>query len=123
MLLNDIVPQIVPTQGVNPADYAILDDLVPKGPDTLIARIVQINGVLNQYGYNPILFTFDLLVNKPGKQGAKPARTSRPPQQELPIPSSADRVRSINRLKNWTTTGSFSGALLWDQHWLYFRML
>jgi len=117
-LLSDLVPRVAEQlkMQLNPSECMILDDLLPRGQQTLIAKIVQINGFLagGPRDYNPILFTFDLLVDELGQL----------PRQEVPIPPSPPRVRSIGYLLNkWDPPGPFRGALLWEAQWQYFRGL
>jgi hypothetical protein len=110
----------------DPSKLALIDDLVPRGPETRYAEIVRIDGFLEkgynpfvERGYNPLLFTFNVVLYEKGPPGAKAEKKNREPRPVLPVRSAHERVRSFGYLyKNWRSRG-FSGALLWDNHWRY----
>jgi hypothetical protein len=109
----------------DPDRTAILDDLVPKGPETRVGRILEIKGVLDppfcadqNERYNPILITMEEVLSLP-------PNTRRPDVQDvkrvIPVPDPPGiRLRSVNYLwRSWMPPGAFRGALLTDDHWRF----
>jgi len=108
------------------ADGVILDDLVPKGPEILMGRILEIRGYLDDpctsdpgERYNPILITMEAVLHLDPREAPKdPAERDRL-KAAIPVPKTpGTRIRTFNYLwKSWCPPRSFNGALLWDRHW------
>jgi len=102
---------------------AILDDLVPKGPEVLVGRIKTISGFLDHSctsdpndRYNPILITMEELLSvAPGPGLVERYKM----KQVIAFPSQPPKIiRSVNYLvHSWRPSGTFRGALLWERHW------
>jgi hypothetical protein len=104
-------------------DYAIIDDLVPKGPEILLGRIVSIRGWLRD-GYNPLGFRMERVLcidEEAGKLMSESERCEKKHAFEITI-QDHPLIRSIGYLINdWQTAGPFRGALLAEDQWDYFR--
>jgi hypothetical protein len=124
-LLGQLLPLVAGHQSADPVHFALLDDLVPRGPERLLGRIVDINGYLDGH-YNPVLITFAEVLNaQPPEDPAGRASFARPGIDMVPLPlGQCNVIRTVNYLwRRWRPPRSFSGALLWPQHWEHFRAL
>jgi hypothetical protein len=105
------------------SNSVILDDLIPDGPEILMARIKEIRGYLdvpfssNQIErYNPILIVMEEVMSvAPGVELSERARL----KESIPLSAASGQIiRSVNYLvKSWVPPRGFGGALLWDRHW------
>lgn len=117
-LLADLVPRIHDPDSADPTGFAILDDLVPNGPEVIVGRILHIRGYLSK-GYNPILITMREVLNLTPDQIGTQSTEQLKVSIRLP-PESAPLIRTINYLvQGWRPSRAFSGALLWPQYWEY----
>lgn len=125
-LLRQLLPRIYTSGTLDPTGFAIVDDLVPGGPEIRVARIKEVRGYLTEVRmaegrterYNPILFVMDELLY------LDPADLLEAEKEELKrciVFSPEPRViRSINYLiHGWRPPRRFGGALLWPDHWEY----
>ena len=117
-LLADLVPRVAHLEPAAAAEFAVLDDLVPKGPEITIGRILEVRGYL-QNDYNPILITMQQVLNLDEDQAR--SGNAEDLKKSIPVPpASAPVIRTINYLwKGWRPPRSFGGALLWPEHWQY----
>jgi hypothetical protein len=124
-LLGELLHRIPALAPHSIANLAILDDLVPRGPERIVGRIVRINGYLDGE-YNPLLITMSEVLNvHPPTNPQERATFVRPELGEIPLPGD-DRplIRTVNYLLDrWRPPRAFSGALLWPRHWDYLRTL
>jgi hypothetical protein len=103
-------------------EYAIIDDLVPTGPEILMGRIISICGWLRE-GYNPVGFRMKQVFSVGEQDGKLMSESERSePKQAFEIPVQGTPIRSIGYLINgWQTARPFRGALLANDQWEYFR--
>jgi hypothetical protein len=113
------VPRIALLKSANLDDFAIIDDLVPGGPEVLLGRIVEVKGYLLQ-GHNPVLITMSQILSLDDE----PDETKRQEAKKRVAPhaGNAPVIRSIVRLRNgWAPAGRFQAALLWPKQWDHLR--
>jgi len=120
-LLNALLPS-----GSSPT--AILDDLVPRGPEIRVGRILEIRGFLDSpytdkptERYNPILITMEEILHlRPNAAPQDPLEREKCKHSILMPSPPVRRIRTINYLwHSWRPPRSFSGAILTDDQWNY----
>ncbi len=124
-LLADLLPRVGGLQRATGDEFAILDDLVPgtnsKVPvERTVARLVKLDGLGLFQDYNPFVFTMREVLNAPVPADAEERdRWVRPGLESIPLERDDARlIRSVNYLwRGWQPPRSFSGALLWPEHW------
>ncbi len=129
---KDMLAELVPRKfgkDANPEHFAILDDLVPNGPERIVGRIDKIKGYLDNghdpdNAYNPIIIIMTEVIHvQPPNDPIAQKSFKAPPLEPLDVPGGNARIiRTINYLwNNWQPPRSFAGALLWPEHWEYLR--
>ncbi|MGA9643856.1 MAG: hypothetical protein WBQ72_20835 [Terriglobales bacterium] len=106
--------------------YALVDDLAPKGPEILMARILAIRGFLDESEdqsdaddcFNPILIVMQEILSKGKREICAREERERLKRTFPKNPEKEATIRTINYLwHSWQPPRSFSGALLWPKHW------
>ncbi len=107
--------------------YAILDDLVPRGPEVFYARVLEIVGCYDK-GYIPFMIVMSqVLYEPPPEPDAKGSKERRPPRRQLPLePPNAPELRSFHHLiekspgAGWLPSRGFAGPILTKDQWTFF---
>jgi hypothetical protein len=110
--------------------YAIIDDLVPRGPDIAMARIKRIRGFLDppyprpasdpnntDDRYNPFIVEMEEVLSVPYWDAPKEPAERDEVKRTISI-RPGEVIRSISYFRmGWTPAGRFNAALLWPRHW------
>ena len=109
--------------------YALVDDLVPRGPEVNLARVHEVRGYLEETDstddaerYNPILFTMEEIFYLNPEEAPKSETEREALKLSIPVPRTpGKRIRSLGYLlKSWQPSRGFQGAFLQDHHWNFF---
>lgn len=110
--------------------YAIIDDLIPRGPDIAMARIKCIRGFLDppyprpgsdpnntDDRYNPFIVEMEEVLSVPYWDAPKEPAERDEAKRTIPI-GTGKVIRSISYFTmGWTPAGPFNAALLRPEHW------
>jgi hypothetical protein len=116
----------------NLLQYALIDDLVPNGPDIAMARVKRIKGFLDKPycgspcdptntddRYNPFIIEMEEVLLIPSWELPKDVTIRNKRKENISSAITPSKViRSVSYFRNgWRLAGRLNAALLWSEHW------